>query len=379
MLGEQAFDEEEILKGIIGWASIESPSHHVEGVNAMMDLASGALEALGAKIERLAGQDGLGDVVVGRLANADGKTGDGILVLSHLDTVHEVGTIDERLPVRREGDKAYGPGILDMKGGARLGVEAAAALQREGAATKLPVTFMFTGDEEIGSPSTRKRIEAEASNHQYILVPEPLRPWGDVVTGRHAIQRFFVRTHGQPSHAGLTKAQGSSAIARMAELISEIESMTDYDRGTTYSVGTVHGGTFVNVVAIMCEAQVLCVAPSDELLEEVRQRMRALQGEKDGVRVEVEQAIHRPVAPQHQKTMALYERAKVLAEDMGLEFGHCQSGGGSDGNFTGAMGLATLDGLGVAGAGAHTFSEHLLVSSLVPRCRLLAGLLETLE
>lgn len=379
MLPESAFDAEKILKGIENWASVESPTHHVSGVNKMIDLASSSLEELGANIERLPGQDGLGDCVVGRLPGADGNTGSGVLVMSHLDTVHEVGTLDERLPIRRDGDKVYGPGILDMKGGARIGLEAMAALQANGASTPLPVNYLFTSDEEIGSPSTRDHIEEEAKKHKYILVPEPLRPWGDVVTGRHAIQRFFVRTHGQPSHAGLTKAQGSSAIARMASLISEIESMTDYDRGTTYSVGTVHGGTFANVVAIMCEAQVLCVAPSDELLEEVRQRMRALEGEKDGVRVEVEQTIHRPISPQHEKTMALYEKAKTLADQLGLEFGHCQSGGGSDGNFTGALGLATLDGLGVAGAGAHTFEEHLLVSSLVPRCRLLAGLLETLD
>jgi len=379
MLGEEAFDEDAILKGIMEWAGVESPSNHVEGVNAMMDLASGSLEELGAKIERLPGQDSLGDVVIGRLGDADGRTGDGILVLSHLDTVHEVGTLDDRLPIRREDDRVYGPGILDMKGGARLGLEAAAALNGEGVATKLPVTFMFTSDEEIGSPSTRGRIEDEAKKHKYILVPEPLRTTGDVVVGRHAIQRFFVRTHGQPSHAGLTKAQGNSAIARMASLISEIESMTDYDRGTTYSVGTVHGGTFVNVVAIMCEAQVLCVAPTDELLAEVRTKMKSLEGEKNGVRVEVEQTILRPIAPPHEKTMALYEKGKALADEIGISFGHCLSGGGSDGNFTGALGLATLDGLGVAGTGAHTFGEHLLVSSLVPRCRLLAGLLETLE
>lgn len=379
MLPESAFDAEKILEGIQTWVRVESPSHHAAGVNRMMDLAQESLKELAAEIERLPGLDGFGDVVVGRLAGKDGKTGPGILVLSHLDTVHELGTLENRLPVRRDGDKAYGPGILDMKGGARLGLEAMSALQQQGVKTALPVTYMFTGDEEVGSPSTRDRIEAEAKKHKYILVPEPLRPWGDVVTGRHAIQRFWIRTHGAPSHAGLTKAQGRSAIARMAKLISQVEAMTDYDRGVTYSVGTVHGGTFVNVVAVTCEAQVLCVAPSDELLEEVRSNMHALAGEEDGVRVEIERGVVRPVAPPHEKTMSLYERARVLAEEIGLEFGHCQSGGGSDGNFTGALGLATLDGLGVAGAGAHTFEEHLLVSSLVPRCRLLAGLLETLD
>lgn len=379
MLGEKAFDTETILERILEWVHVESPSHHVSGVNAMMDLATDALAELGAETERLPGRDGYGDVVTGRLPGQDGETGGGVLVLSHLDTVHEVGTAKTQLPVRREGDRVYGPGILDMKGGARLGLEAMRALQRQGIGPKLPVTFMFTPDEEVGSPSTRERIEAEARQHRYILVPEPLRAWGEVVTGRHAIQRFWARTHGSPSHAGLAKAQGNSAIARMGELIGRIEAMTDYDKGTTYSVGTVHGGTFVNVVAVLCEAQVLCVAPSDELLAEVRERMHALAGEEDGVRVEIEQGVVRPVARPHEKTMRLYEHARGLAGEIGLEFGHCQSGGGSDGNFTGALGLATLDGLGVAGEGAHTFGEHLLVSSLAPRCRVLAGLLETLE
>ena len=379
MLGESAYDAEEILEGIVAWAGVESPSYDALSVNAMMDLATGALDELGAQTDRLPGLGGFGDVVIGRLAGRDGKTGPGILVLSHLDTVHETGTLDSLLPIRRDGDRVYGPGILDMKGGARIGIEAMRTLARENVSPKLPVTFMFTPDEEVGSPSSRERIEAEAKQHKYVLVPEPLRPWGDVVTGRHAIQRFIVRVHGTPSHAGLTKAQGRSAIAKMAQVIALIEAMTDYDRGTTYSVGTVHGGTFVNVVAVMCEAQVLCVAPSDKLLKEVRDAMHALVGEEDGVRIEIEQGVVRPVAKPHEKTMQLYEVARGLAEEIGLEFGHCQSGGGSDGNFTGALGLATLDGLGVAGAGAHTFEEHLLVSSLVPRCRLLAGLLETLQ
>jgi glutamate carboxypeptidase len=379
MLDETAFDEDEILAGITAWAGVESPTHHTPGVDAMMDLAEDALGELGAEVERLPGLDGFGDVVIGRIAGPDGTNQPGILVLSHLDTVQELGSLAADLPIRRDGDKVYGPGILDMKGGARLGIEAMRTLQRNGVKPRLPVTFMFTPDEEVGSPSSRERIEKEAQRHKFVLVPEPLRPWGDVVTGRHAIQRFFVRTHGAPSHAGLTKAHGRSAIAKMAEVVTRIEAMTDYELGTTYSVGTVKGGTFVNVVAVTCEAQVLCVAPSDDLLEEIRANMRALEGEEDGVHIEIEQAIHRPVAPQHEKTLALYEIARGLAEDIGLEFGHCQSGGGSDGNFTGALGLATLDGLGVAGGGAHSFGEHLLVSSLVPRCRLLAGLLERLE
>ena len=379
-LPETAFNTDAILQGIKAWGSVESPTHHTAGVNAMMNLAEATMGEIGAEVERLPGLDGFGDCVIGRTAGPAGGNAPGILVLSHLDTVHGLGILADKLPIRVEGDRLYGPGVLDMKGGARLGIEAYKAMRLAGRAPKLPVTFMYTPDEEIGSPSARERIETEAKKHRYILVPEPLRPNGDVVTGRHAIQRFWVRTHGTPSHAGsAAKRQGRSAISVMARMIEKIESLNDYDREMTYAVGTIDGGTFVNVVPVQCEAQVLCVAPSDEILAEVRANMMALAGDYDGVEFEVEQSVVRPVARPHEGTMALYEVARGLAADIDIELGHCLSGGGSDGNFTGALGLATLDGLGVAGAGAHTFEEHLLISSLVPRCRLLAALLETLD
>ncbi len=374
-----AFDAEKIVQGIVKWAEIESPTHHTEGVNRMMDMAVQDMEGLGGAVERLPGIDGFGDVVLSRFPSVADPDQPGILVLGHVDTVHDVGTLADKLPIRRDGDQLFGPGVLDMKGGNRIAIEAFMALQNADIGPHLPVTFMFTPDEEVGSPSSRQRIETEASKHKHVLVPEPLRPWGDVVTGRHAVQRFWVRVHGKPAHAGLQKAHGRSAIAKMADLIKRIEALNDYDRGTTYAVGTVHGGTFVNVVTTLCEAQVLCVAPNDDLLDEVQSNMAALAGEEDGVRIEIEAGLLRPVARPHEKTMALFDHARELASAMDRDLGHCQSGGGSDGNFTGALGIATLDGLGVGGSNAHTFKEHLLVSTLVPQCRLFAGLLETLE
>ncbi|MCK6525963.1 M20/M25/M40 family metallo-hydrolase, partial [Myxococcota bacterium] len=154
---------------------------------------------------------------------------------------------------------------------------------------------------------------------------------------------------------------------------------SDFDRGVTYSVGVVQGGTFVNVVPIACHAEVLCVAPTPAAFDEVVRRMTSLAGEHDGVRVEVEPGPVRPLWTAHAGTMALYARARAIAGRLGFDLDHGQFGGGSDGNFTGALGVPTLDGLGVQGDGAHTHGEHLLVSSLEPRARLLAGLLETLD
>lgn len=377
MLSQSLFDADEILEGLLPWVRCESPTSDPAGVNRMMDLAEAALVRLGATIERTPGKDGYGDILVGRLGGAEPTNSAGVLILSHLDTIHLAGTLDGRLPLRRDGDRYYGPGIYDMKGGVRIAMHALDVLRRAGLAPRLPVSFMIVPDEEVGSPSSREAIEAEAKRHKYVLVTEPCKN-GVVVTGRFAFQRFWVTVHGRPAHAGANNRQGRSAIRAMSRLVERIEGMTDFERGMTFSVGTIQGGTFVNVMPIECRAQVLTVAPTRALFEEVYERMKRLEDENDGIRVVVERGPVRPLWEPHRETMALFEKAHGLAAEIGFELKHGSFGGGSDGNFTGALGVATLDGLGVDGAGAHTFEEHLLVSSLVPRCRLFAELLRTL-
>lgn len=376
---DDGFDGEEILAGIREWIGVESPTIHPPGVNRMMDLAEQAMRTVGAEIERIPGTDGYADVVKARIPGR--QDGPGILVLGHLDTVHTLGTLDGPLPMRRDGDRFYGPGTYDMKGGMYLACHALRRVVERSGGPELPVTFMFIPDEEVGSPSTRRLIEEEAQRSAFVLVPEPAKGAdGRVVTGRHAFLRYKLRVHGQPAHAGSENNRlGRSAVRAMANLIERIESWSDRSRGQTYSVGVVRGGTFVNVIPIECYAEVLCVAPSEADMDLVRARMAGLAGEADGVRVEVEAGSVRPLFRPHAGTLDLFETARGVAGDLGFELQHGQFGGGSDGNFTGALGIPTLDGLGVCGDGAHTHGEHLLVSSLGPRARLLAGMFERLE
>jgi len=369
-------DSERIAAVIATWAGIESPSTDPDGVNRMMDLAGETLANLGAQIERISVGSGTGDALKAHFAW--GRDEPGIMVLGHLDTVHPVGTLSAGLPVRRDGDRLYGPGVLDMKGGVVLAVEALAHVIESHGRLNLPVTFLLIPDEEIGSPASRSLIEREAGKCRYVLVPEPGKD-DSFVTGRHAFLRYKLRTHGKPAHAGRAQGPGRSAISAMARLIDEIEGFSDIAGETTCRVGNIRGGTFVNVVPALCEAEVLCVAPTEAAVEDVQRRMAGLTSPNPEIRLEVEAGPVRPLFTFGTAARDLYEIARRVAGDIGLELGQGQFGGGSDGNFTGALGIPTLDGLGVCGDGIHTQDEHLLVSSLEPRARLLAGLYTALS
>ncbi|MGI9332346.1 MAG: M20/M25/M40 family metallo-hydrolase [Gammaproteobacteria bacterium] len=369
------FDAEAIAEEVAAWARVESPSYDAAAVNRMMDLAAATMAGLGAQITRIPGKEGYADVVKAHFAWGGGPP---IMVLGHLDTVHLVGSTAAELPVRRDGDRLYGPGVQDMKGGMYLAVHALEKVIERHGALRVPVTFLFICDEEVGSPSTRSLIEHEARGCRCVLVPEPAH--GDkLITGRHAFLRYKLHTYGRPAHAGVARGVGKSAIAVMARLISEVEQYSDVNREVTYRVGVVNGGNFVNVIPTECHAEVLCVAPSREDFDAIAARMRALKSPDPEVRLEVEPGPVRPLFEAQEGTLELLAVAQAVGREIGLELDHGQFGGGSDGNFTGALGVPTLDGLGVVGAGLHTKSEYLLVPALVPRARLLAGLFEVLS
>jgi glutamate carboxypeptidase len=367
------FDAEAMLPGLRRWVECESPTFDAAAVARMVDMAARDLALMGARIETIPGRMGYGPCLRATFPHPRAGAEPGVLVMGHLDTVHPIGTL-EALPWRREGNRVYGPGVYDMKGGNFIAVEAIRQLLRAGVATARPVTVLFTSDEEVGSPSTRDLIEAEAARHAVVLVPEPARPDGGVVTGRYAIARFNLRTIGKPSHAGARLADGRSAIREMCRQVVAIEAMTT--EAATYSVGVIQGGQWVNCVATTCDAESLSMAKRQEDLDEAVQRMLSLKPTGNDVQLVVTRGVTRPVWEPDARVMALYGTARGIASRIGFDISHQSSGGGSDGNFTGAMGIPTLDGLGVQGAGGHTLEEHLLLDSLVPRAKLLAGLLQ---
>ena len=375
MLPAIEFDPHQLLDMLRPWVECESPTHDAAAVNRMMGVAARDLAIAGASIETIPGRMGFGDCVRARFPHP--RFGEpGILVMGHMDTVHPVGTLNT-LSWRVEGERCYGPGICDMKGGNVIALAALKALRDAAIETPLPVTFLLTSDEEVGSPSTRDLIEAEAKRHRFVLVPEPGRADNGVTTGRYAIARFNLLATGRPSHAGARLGDGRSAIRAMAQKIVAIDAMTTPD--CTFSVGVVHGGQWVNCVATTCTGEALSMAKRQPDLDAGVAKMLALSGEDGGVRFEVTRGVTRPVWEPDDAAMALYEVARGLAKEAGENLPHESAGGGSDGNFTGALGIPTLDGLGVIGGGIHTLEEHVTIASLPKRAKLLAGLLATLR
>jgi glutamate carboxypeptidase len=369
------FDTDQMLAGLKPWIECESPTHDAAAVNRMMNLAAYDL-AGAATIERIPGRMGFGDSLRARFPHPNfGKRG--ILISGHMDTVHPIGTLDA-LPFKLDGDLCYGPGIMDMKGGNYACVEAMRQLIIAGLQSPLPVTILFTPDEEVGTPSTRSLIEAEAKRNKYVLVPEPAHSDGGATIGRYAIARFNLHTVGRPSHAGARLGDGKSAIAHMARKVLEIEAMSGPD--CTFSIGVIHAGQWVNCVSSHCDAEALSMAKTQKDLDDGIARIMALQGYENGVEFHITRGVTRPVwAPNQPGTMALFDIAKDICTELGFDLIGRSQGGGSDGNFTGYLGVPTLDSLGVRGEGLHTLTEHIEVSSLVERAKLMSALIMRLE
>ena len=369
------FDAGIILDGIRRWVEIETPTEAPDRINRLASLVADGYRDLPVSIERIAGLSGLGDHLAVR--SNWGQQHPGILVLSHLDTVHPLGFI-ERLPFHVEGDAAFGPGIYDMKGGAYLAFHAFRQLCVSGGHSPLGVTHLYVSDEEIGSPTSRALIEAEGRKAKYVLVTEPARDGGKIVTSRKGVARFEIFVKGVPAHAGTRPEDGVSAIRELANIIQTMEGMNDLERGVTVNVGVVRGGTKPNVIPEEAYAEVDMRVPTIADADELVPRILNLTSRTNGVGVRVTGELNRPPYEKSNAGMALFEHARRLAAEIGFELVDSHTGGGSDGNFTAPL-AATLDGLGVDGKGAHTHYEQMYISSIEPRSRLLHRLYQTLQ
>jgi len=366
-------DVQSYLDELRQWVSIETPSANREAVNRLGAMVAAAAAEAGLAVERIPGAPGLGDLICARGGRR--TEGPGLLVLAHLDTVHAVGTLAGELPWRLEGDRLYGPGIYDMKGSALMALQAWRNLRAEDRLPDRPVSFIFSADEEIGSPGSRAFIEAEARKAFATLVVEPARDGGKIVVGRKGVARFTVIAHGVAAHSGSNFSDGRSAIREMARQVLHLEGLTDLAAGLTVSVNTIAGGTSPNSIAAECTVSVDVRLQRPEQAEAVLAAFQNLSAIDADVTLTSEGGVNRPPFFPTPASTALFRHARQLATRSGIDLVGVHAGGASDGNFTAAQNVPTLDGLGVDGAGPHTLNEHILVSSITPRTKFFGDLL----
>jgi glutamate carboxypeptidase len=366
--------QEAMVQALEQLVRLESPSHDAGAVNALGDFLAGRFAALGAQIERLP-RSGYGD----HLRVIWGQGSSQVLLLGHMDTVWPVGEV-ERRPFRLVAAEqagvlaAQGPGIFDMKGGLVIGLYALAALHDMGLSPVPRVVFLLNSDEEVGSPTSRSLIEEEAQRSQAVLVLEPSRQ-GALVTWRKGVGRFEIEIEGLASHSGAAHDRGVSAVEELAHQILALEGMTDYKRGTTVNVGVVQGGSKVNVRPALARASIDVRVTTAEEGQRMTQAILGLAPINARTRLSVSGGINRPPWQTTRQGDLLFERARQVGAKLGMELWPAGTAGGSDGNFTAALGVPTLDGLGVVGDDAHAVTEWADLNSLPVRAALLAELL----
>ena len=365
-----------ILDSIRVLVERETTSREEARLNEIAGFVASQLSDLGGQIE-LTPQPGYGTHLRARFDFGHDLSEEQVLVIGHLDTVWPVGTLD-RMPFRLTPEgAAHGPGVFDMKSGIAIAVRALNAIRTLGLQTKRPVTLLLTCDEEIGSKTSRSLVEEEAKRSAAALVLEPPITGGVVKTGRKGIGVFGVRAIGRAAHAGLDPRKGINANVELAHQVLRLAEMNDHERGATVSVGVMNGGTTINVVPAEASAKVDVRFWTPEDGERIVSEIRSLQPVLAEAQLEITGGINRPPMPRSEKNIALYEHARDLAAELGFELNDAVVGGGSDGNFTAAMGVPTLDGLGVDGAGAHADHEHIIVSDIPRRAALLTRLMQT--
>lgn len=354
----------------------DSPSSRKDLCNSVADYLEGRFQALGAKVTREAFEE-CGDTLIAKWKGSD-STLPPVILVGHYDTVWPAGETSRR-PFKVAGTKATGPGTYDMKAGVALGMQVLRLIRERGYNWRNPVTFIVNGDEELGSRYSQTVWQREAKGAARALVLEPC-PTPDIVwTGRKGTGIFELHITGIPAHAGAAHADGVSALEELAHQILALHSITDYEGGTTVNVGTASGGIARNVVAPEAHALVDLRVTSPEKAVSARDRIRSLRPVLEGTSLRVDGDLRRPPMPDTKENRDLFDMIAPVAAELGVVLKHSVTGGASDGNFTASVGVPTLDGLGVAGDGAHAYNEWFDLDSVPFRQVLLTALLDIEE
>jgi len=369
-----AVGEGRLLARLRELVEVESPSEDKAAVDRAGALVLGWVEALGGTVKRHK-QKGYGDVLELRFGPArsggKNKKRGRVLLLGHLDTVWPMGTL-ATMPWREAEGKIYGPGVVDMKAGVVMALEAIAAVKELG--VERPVTLLLVSEEEIGSPVSRGITEKIARECEAVFVMEPAQGLA-YKTARKGVGYFELRVQGVGAHSGVDFERGHSAVLEMARLVQTVSGFTDLSKGLTVNAGVIAGGTRSNVVAseCVCEVDVRIARASDAA--KVERMFRGLKVTDKACTLTVSGGINRPPMERKPGIVKLFRQARGLAAEMGLVLEEAATGGGSDGNFTAGIGVPTLDGMGAVGGGAHAAHEHVVKASLVERTALLAGMI----
>ena len=348
----------------------ESPTRDKGAADAIADHLADELSGRGWRLERDR-QSEVGDHLIARRGP---DSDDASLILAHYDTVWPIGTL-ETMPYRRDGNLVYGPGSCDMKAGVALALHAVDVAEGAGRALRGPVTLLITSDEEIGSGSSRALIEAEAQRHDRVFVVEPSRDDGALKIGRKGGGGFWLDFKGRSAHAGNNPADGASALRELANFLFFVEDLGDDDLQTTVNLTVARGGSVGNVIAEEAHAQVDMRILKLSEAERVEAAIHSYAPRDPQVTVTVRGGLNRPPLEPTEKNLALFEQAQSALKDFGLSLEGSIVGGGSDGNFTSALGIPTLDGIGCSGEGPHARHEHIRVRETLERLALLAALL----
>ena len=359
-----------LVETTVELARLESPTPDKAAVDRCGSEVARRLEALGAAVDHVP------STATGNHLRATFGAGERqILLLGHIDTVWPVGQL-QRMPLRRDGDRLYGPGVYDMKAGVAIGMLAAATVTQRSAALGQRVVLLLTADEERGSGASRALVETEARRSIAVCVLEPALPGGALKTSRKGGGEFELAVRGVPAHAGLEPERGASAIAELAVQIGVLEALADAGRGVSVNVGVIEGGSRPNVVAEHARAVIDVRVQTAADARCIAAAMQRLQPRDTRTSLSVRGGIGRPPLERTADVARLFGMARGVARDLGGDLGEGLAGGGSDGNFTAALGVPTLDGLGAVGDGAHALHEHVDCAQLPWRAALLAGLLQ---